>query len=132
MSKKPRIHLVSDTDKAHASGPQPLATLGKAGRTLWDQIAAEFDISDINTRAMLSLICESTDRAARLRAAIDATGEVIMIRGVPKAHPAIRDEIACRAFIARTLARMGLEPTVSRGRPGGANCGYTGPEEYDE
>ena len=131
MSKKPTIHLVSDADKAPATGPQPLTTLGKAGRTLWDQVSSEFDISGVETRTLLSQVCESADRLARIRAAIDKTGEVIITRtGLPKANPAMQAEIAFRNFIVRTLARLGLQSPPGRGsgRPGGVNCGYTGDE----
>ena len=44
-------------------------------------------------------------------------------------HPAMKPELAARAFVVKTLARMGLhlEPLrAGRGRPGGV--GYTGAE----
>jgi hypothetical protein len=47
---------------------------------------------------------------------------------VPKAHPALRDELALRAFITRTLQRLGLDVEPVRagvGRPGGG-VGWTG------
>jgi len=54
-----------------------------------------------------------------LRRRIDADGEVIDTRNGPKAHPALRDEIANRAFIVRTLDKLGVNVEVKRpiGRP---------------
>jgi hypothetical protein len=37
-----------------------------------------------------------------------ADGEVIHTRNGPEAHPALRDELQGRAFIVRTLERLGL------------------------
>jgi hypothetical protein len=59
---------------------------------------------------------------------IDRDGEVIRTRGTIKDHPALKHELACRAFVVRTLAKLGLnfEPVrASSGRPG-LNIGWQG------
>ena len=43
-----------------------------------------------------------------MRDAIDRDGETVHSRAGPKPHPALRDELALRAFIVRTIERLGL------------------------
>jgi hypothetical protein len=72
---------------------------------------------------MLALACQALDRAEALRREIERDGAVLRVRGTVKDHPALKHELANRAFVVRTLARLGLsfEPLrPSVGRP--ANC----------
>jgi hypothetical protein len=80
---------------------------------------AEYQIGDRGGIELLAQACATVDRVETLRAAIDRDGEVVVVRGVPKAHPALRDELAGRAFIVRTLERLGLnvEAVKTPGRP---------------
>ena len=61
------------------------------------------------------------DRAEQLAEAVNHDGAVLYGKHGPSAHPAIKEELAARAFICRTLARLGLnvEPIKPPGRPGG-------------
>jgi hypothetical protein len=79
----------------------------------------EYRITDRGGIELLAQACATVDRVEALRVAIDRDGEVVVVRGVPKAHPALRDELAGRAFIVRTLERLGLnlEVVKSAGRP---------------
>jgi hypothetical protein len=97
----------------------PPRELGAAGRQLWNQILAEYSIADRAGREILCLAAEATDRAAQLAAQIDETGSVIQTRNGPRANPALRDELANRAFVARSLQRLGVlsEPIKPVGRP---------------
>jgi hypothetical protein len=63
------------------------------------------------------------DRAEELRAAIDRDGAVVQTRTGPKDHPALKHELAARAFVCRTITRLGLdiEPLKRVGRPGGGH-----------
>jgi hypothetical protein len=104
---------------------------------LWERIVAEYDLSDAGGAELLTLACQSLDRAEALREIIDAEGEVITIRGVPKAHPAIRDELNCRSFIAKSLTRLGLAlevPSRPVGRPTRGGVGITDADlaEFEE
>jgi hypothetical protein len=70
---------------------------------------------------MLAQACQALDRAEALREEIDQDGAVIRVRGTIRDHPALKHELANRAFVVRTLARLGLnfEPVrPSVGRPG--------------
>jgi hypothetical protein len=51
-------------------------------------------------------ICHVQDRVAQLAGQIAIDGVVIYI--IPKAHPAVRDELANRAFIVRGLQKLGI------------------------
>jgi len=81
---------------------------------------AEYRIQDRGGIELLAQACQSLDRAEALRDAIDRDGNTIYTpSGMPKSHPAIKDELACRAFVVRTLERLGLniETIKPPGRP---------------
>jgi hypothetical protein len=101
------------------TGFQPPRKLGPAGRQLWDGVMAEYDIRDRGGLELLCLAAETLDRVGRLAERIDAEGEVVRSKSGPRAHPALRDELAGRAFVARTLERLGLniETIKPVGRP---------------
>ena len=98
---------------------QPPRQLGEHGLKLWETIVAEYRVDDAGGREILAQCCSALDRAESLRAAIDADGEVLRSRNGVKSHPALRDELACRAFITRAIARLGLDVEAIRpmGRP---------------
>jgi hypothetical protein len=87
---------------------------------LWRSVLAEYQIDDVGGRELLAQACAGLDRAEGLAAQIAADGEIIRSRAGPRAHPALKEEIACRSFVVRTLTRLGLnsEPVrASVGRP---------------
>jgi hypothetical protein len=67
---------------------------------------------------LLVQACATVDRVKALREAIDRDGEVVATRTGPKAHPALRDELAGRAFIVKTLERLGLNIETIKPGPG--------------
>jgi hypothetical protein len=93
--------------------------LGQAGTNLWSRIVEQYDLSDAGGVELLTLACQCLERAEALRAQIDTDGEIQYVKNVPKAHPAIRDEINCRKFIAASLSRLGLAVEVPAQRPVG-------------
>jgi len=87
---------------------------------LWRSITGEFDVSDSAGRELLCLACQALDRAEAIRDLIDHVGEgSITESGVVRANPMLKDELACRAFVAKQLERLGVnqEPTKAVGRP---------------
>jgi len=122
--QKPPLALVSGEIESYAT---PLRPLGHHGQRLWSSVMSEYGISDIGGREILTQICELLDRAERLRAAIDADGEIIRTKTGPKLHPAVREETSIRVAITKNLERLGLnlEPIRS---PGGQprSTGWTG------
>jgi hypothetical protein len=122
--KPPNLTLVTG-NKAKRTGPQPTRTLGLAGQTLFDRVMKEFQIEDIAGLEILTVACQCLDRAERLRLIIDRDGEMIKThRGQLRAHPAMRDELANRAFLVRTLSKLGLDAEPLR--PASGNPGYGG------
>jgi hypothetical protein len=115
MTDKPPLTLVHPL----ATGSQPPSSLGEPGRSLWGRIMAEYQIQDAGGLEMLFQACAAADRAARLAVLIDRDGEVVRTKAGPKQHPALKEELACRAFVVRTLQRLGLdvEPIRAPGRP---------------
>jgi hypothetical protein len=74
----------------------------------------------VGGRELLLQCCLAKDRLERLAAQINADGEVIRTRGGGlKAHPALRDELATRGFIVRTLGKLGISLEIVKpvGRP---------------
>jgi hypothetical protein len=79
-------------------------------------------IQDAGGRELLVLACQQLDRAEALKAQIDQEGEVVQTRNGPRDHPALRHELQARAFVAKTLLRLGLNVEPLRpvpGRPAG-------------
>jgi hypothetical protein len=110
------------------TGGSPPRNLGQHGRKLWDEVQAAYGIADRGGCELLAQACAALDRAEALAMAIAADGAIVYTRaGVPKSHPGCKDELACRAFICRTLERLGLnvEAVKHVGRPT-ANVGWTG------
>jgi hypothetical protein len=129
MVKKSPLSLVSDRPSI---GPKPPRPLGEHGLSLWNRVQSEYGIRDVGGIEMLAAACAAIERAERLRAVIDEEGEVIVVRGIPREHPALKHELAARAFVVRTLARLGLnfEAVKPVGRPG-HGIGYSPDEEDD-
>jgi P27 family predicted phage terminase small subunit len=114
--EKPPLSLVS----TETTGILPPRPLGPHGTALWDAVQREYAITDRGGVEVLAQLCSAQDRVERLREQIDADGEVVRTRaGIPRAHPALRDETALRAFIVRTIERLGLniEAVKPPGRP---------------
>ncbi len=116
MAKKPRLTLV---DQTTATSSAPPSTLGKTGGNLWQTVMAEYDIRDSGGREMLRQACEAADRVHEFAAIIKRDGPVIRTKHGPKDHPLLKHELAARAFVVRSLHRLGLdvEPVKAVGRP---------------
>jgi hypothetical protein len=117
VARKPQLNVVSLVREL----PPAPADLGDHGRRLWTSIMAEYDVSDAAGLVLLEQAAQAADRVQALRELIDQQGEVVMFRGAPRAHPALRDELQNRAFISRTLDRLNLQPLQPGvGRPPGS------------
>jgi hypothetical protein len=99
--------------------PQPPRKLGAHGLDLWSAIQREYYITDPSGLELLAQACTGLDRAEELAERIAADGAVVLARSGPKAHPALAAELAARAFVCRTLERLGLNLETVRpiGRP---------------
>jgi hypothetical protein len=122
-SKPSPFTVVGETAE---NGLKPPRKFGPAGESLWTKVQNDYQIRDIGGLELLTQICIATDRAEALAAAIEADGERIVTKGGPKAHPCIREETSVRAFICRTLQRLGItdQPVQPMGRPG-KDLGWT-------
>lgn len=121
MKKPPKLTIVKPGSKATATGIQPTRSLGSSGFSLWQRIQAEVTIEDAGSIEILMQICEALDRAQELAALIKEEGCTVRTKVGRKSNPALKDEMACRAFITRNLQRLGLnlEPVKEIGRPSG-------------
>jgi hypothetical protein len=120
----PKLSVVSPG----ANGIAPPRPLDVHGMALWARVMSAYRIEDEGGIEILAQICAALDRAEALREAINRDGEVIATKTGPKAHPALRDELANRAFVVRGLERLGLniETIKPPGRPPRPH-GWTGP-----
>ena len=87
--------------------------------TLWRAIMSEYQIEDAGGLEMLTQACQELDRAESLREQIDADGDIVRSKAGLREHPGLKHELAARAFVIRTLARLGLDSEAIKpiGRP---------------
>ena len=100
----------------------PPRQLGKHGMQLWRAVTAEYAIEDAGGVEMLCEAAQALDRAEECAAAIARDGVSLRLKaGLTKDNPLLKHELAARAFVVRTLARLGLdvEPVRPIGRPPG-------------
>jgi hypothetical protein len=117
MPRKTPLTLVKPAE----NGPNPPYNLTGCGLELWNKVMREYNLEDVGGLELLAQACRAAERAESLREQINSDGEVIRARGTVKDHPALKHELANRAFVCRTLARLNLdmEPVrASVGRPG--------------
>ena len=102
------------------TSPAPPRKLGPPGMALWSRVQAEYGIADVGGVETLTQICQALDDVESLTEAVERDGRTIRTRTGVKAHPALRDILAGRAFIVRSIAKLGisLEPIKPVGRPG--------------
>src|SRR5260370_4116895 len=91
-----------------AASPPPPRSMGGHGQSLWNRVMAEYQIEDCGGLEMLAQACQALDRAETLRSEIERDGEVLRLQGTVRDHPALKHELANRAFVVRTLVRLGL------------------------
>ena len=99
-------------------GPIPPRQLGPEGMSLWARVTSAYSFTDEGSLEMLAQACQSLDRAEQLAAEIARCGVVMTGRGgMVRENPAVKGELACRAFLTRTLSRLGLcyEPVRQAG-----------------
>jgi hypothetical protein len=87
---------------------------------------SEYDIADTGGREMLAQACQALDRAEACAEAIRHDGVVLRSKAGIKDHPAIKHELANRAFVVRTLARLGLDVEAVKGVGRPPAGGYRG------
>jgi hypothetical protein len=98
--------------------PQPPGKLGAVGMSLWVDIVGSYEFADRGSYETLFQACAAADRAASLRGLIDADGEMVRTKTGVRDNPLIKHELAARAFVVRTLARLGLDLEPVRSGPG--------------
>src|SRR5262245_39598355 len=101
-----------------ATAAEPPANLGPTGCHLWRTVLAQYDIHDAGGLLLLEQCAFAADRAERLRIEIDRDGEILHGRAGPREHPGLKGELAARAFITRTLVKLGLHVEPPRSGPG--------------
>jgi len=125
--------MVEDFSKAKSrlsvvgNNADPPRKLGPAGENLWNRVQNDYRIEDVGGVELLMQACLAQDRAEELAAIIDADGARVMTKSGPKDHPCLKHELAARAFICRTLQRLGITDEVIKpvGHPVRGGLGWT-------
>jgi hypothetical protein len=106
-----------------SAGSPPLP-LQQHGMALWNRITEDYDISDAAGIELLCLACQALDRAEECREVIDENGTASIVQpsGMIRENPLCKVELANRAFVSKTLERLGVnqEPAKANGRPPGS------------
>jgi hypothetical protein len=111
-----RLELITDVPRPDDYGMPD--SLGPDGQSLWRRILAEFQIEDAAGREVLAQCCHAADLAVRLRQLVDEDGAVVRTKSGLKENPAARLELTARAFICRTLGKLGVLSEPLRDGPG--------------
>jgi hypothetical protein len=129
--KKPTLSLVEPGAK---SGNQPPRKLGRHGIALWREIRREYHVNDRGGVELLAQACAASDRAEALAACVARDGEMIRTKTGLRIHPGIREELAARSFVVRTLERLGITAETTNSTPGrpSSNYYYEGDGDADE
>jgi len=101
-----------------STATKPPRKLGEVGSSLWQSIQSEYRIDDAAGIELLMQACEASDQIAKLAERIAKDGEVIETENGPKVHPALKEQLAHRSFIVRTLRAVGLTLEPLRSAPG--------------
>ena len=115
MSKTPARSALSVVASG-ATGGKPPRDLGRHGRKLWDEIQSAYQIDDVGGRELLAQAAGALDLVEALGEAIARDGAIVSGPAGPKANPAVKDQISARAFLVRTLERLGV--TTENVKPG--------------
>jgi hypothetical protein len=119
---KPPLRIVANLNAPGPHQPQPSGPLGEHGTRLWRRTTQEYRIEDVAGVEVLTQACQALDRAEALAACVERDGEIVRTPLGIKAHPAMKEELAARGFVVRTLQKLGLnfEPLhAGPGRPPG-------------
>ena len=125
--REPPLSLVTPG----TNGIQPPRQLGQHGTAFWQRVQGEYAITDAGGIEILMQGCSALDRAEAMAAIVAREGAVIHTRsGTVKSHPAVREELAARTIVMRSIQRLGIDvaPIKSQGRPT-KPLGWTGNNE---
>jgi hypothetical protein len=117
MSKTPAQPALSIVSP-EKSGGSPPRDLGQHGRKLWNEIQAAYGIGDIGGRELLTQACGLLDLVEGLGEGIARDGAIVYGPTGPKAHPAVKDQIAARALLVRVLEKLGVTSENIKPGPG--------------
>jgi hypothetical protein len=85
-----------------------------------------FRISDVGGAELLAQAAAALDTIELLAEAIQRDGATFQSRSGPRVHPGVKDMLAARSFVCKTLQRLGItdEAIKAVGRPAGGTSGW--------
>ena len=123
MEKPPKPLAV--VPERRPTSPEPPRKLGEPGLALWTSIQREYRITDVGGIELLMQACLAADRMQGFTDQINADGLMIRTKTGMRSHPLLREELAARGFIVRTLQRLGISEDIKPvGRPPKGGIGW--------
>ena len=97
----------------------PPRPLNAAGTELWNSVQGEYTIDDLGGVELLLQSCALADRIAALAAEIERTGLTLPTKEGVRSNPLLKEEVAARSLLIRTLQKLGITDESIRpvGRP---------------
>ena len=93
--------------------------LSAESRRLWNELQAEYRITDAAGLRFLRTACEALDQQRRAEAVVREAGMVAVDRyGAPRAHPLLAVARDSRAAMLKALAALNLDIEPLRDRAG--------------
>ena len=94
------------TDEPDYVPEPPPDGLADAGRALWEQVAAVYEV-DAHERPLLAEACRLADRCAELEESIEEHGITVEgSKGQPRLHPAVAEVRQTRVALTRVLGAI--------------------------
>lgn len=103
------VKLVQPTPRKYA--PRAPATLGTIGKAEWKRVVTRFGENPSDEHlALLQAYCEAFEGTAECAAILKKQGRIVQGRKgtPPKAHPAVRQQIAYSQQMLRLAERLGI------------------------
>jgi hypothetical protein len=92
---------------------------------LWTSIQREYRITDVGGIELLMQVCCACDRMQSFTDQINADGPMLRSKTGMRSHPLLKEELAARGFIVRTLQRLGVSEELKPvGRPPKGGIGW--------
>jgi len=123
MEKPPKPLAV--VPERRPTSPEPPRKLGEPGLALWTSIQREYRITDVGGIELLMQACLAADRKQGFTDQINEDGLMLRSKTGMRSHPLLKEELAARGFIVRTLQRLGISEEIKPvGRPPKGGLGW--------
>jgi len=104
------LHEVHTLPEPNSRPPRP-AGLGRRGRTFWRQVVDAYVLDDREVQILIE-VCRGLDVIEALQLVVRRDSETVMVKGVMRVHPALRELREQRIVVGRMLDMLHLPSGV--------------------